>query len=247
MANTFKVLSALLSYPSAEIQEAVPELRECLATERLVVGSGQGGLDALLDEVAATDLMELQERYLVLFDRTRSLSLYLFEHVHGESRDRGQAMIDLAAQYEKAGLVVRPGELPDFLPMFLEFLAMLPLDEAREMLGQTAHILAAVAERLRKRGSSYAAVYEALGAIASEVPAADAVAGLLQEPDQDPNDLHALDVAWAEEPVTFGPAATACKDGLVARVRAARRPAAAFDPIPAARRDAGDVAWTDRS
>ena len=235
MANTFKVLSALLSYPSEAIQQAVPELRDCLATERLVAGPAHSHLDALLDEVGSDDLMDLQERYLVLFDRTRSLSIYLFEHVHGESRDRGQAMIDLAAQYGKAGLVVRRGELPDFLPMFLEYLSMLPLDEARETLGQTAHILVAVAERLRKRGSPYAAVFEALGAIAAEQPSVETVAGLLKEPDPDPNDLQALDIAWAEDPVTFGPSASACKDGLVARIRAAKRPAPEPQGLSAAR------------
>ena len=108
-------------------------------------------LQTLIDELASGDLYDLQERYVLLFDRTRSLSLHLFEHVHGESRDRGQAMIDLKAHYEQAGLAMSAAELPDFLPLFLEYLATRPLKEACEPLGQPAHIFAALAERLRKR------------------------------------------------------------------------------------------------
>ncbi len=227
MTRTFKVFSALLTYPTDELQRAAAELCECLAAEGLVRGQARRAFDPLFHELAAKDLIELQERYVLLFDRTRSLSLYLFEHVHGESRDRGQAMIDLKAQYEKGGLLVSAAELPDFLPLFLEYLSTRPLAEACDMLGQTAHILTALAERLRKRQSPYEAVFRALLAIAAEKPRAEEVAGLLAEPDPDPNDLNALDVAWEDEPVTFGPGASACKDGLIARIRAARRPASA--------------------
>src|SRR5207244_13070491 len=107
-------------------------------------------LDLLLSEIAIGDLYDLQERYVLLFDRTRSLSLHLFEHVHGESRDRGQAMIDLKNQYENAGLEISATELPDFVPLFLEFLSTRPRADAYELLGQPAHILSAMAERLRK-------------------------------------------------------------------------------------------------
>lgn len=224
MTRTFKALSALLSYPTPELQRAGPELSAALAGERLVAGARRRAIDALIDELAEGDIYDLQERYLLLFDRTRSLSLHLFEHVHGESRDRGQAMIDLKALYEKGGLAIGATELPDYLPMFLEFLSTRPLDEARDLLGQTAHILEALAERLAKRGSAYAAVFEALAALA---PAAEAgaAAALIEEGD-DPNDLAALDEAWEDKPVSFGPgSATGCRDDLIARMRAAKRPA----------------------
>jgi len=179
-----------------------------------------------LTELATGDLYDLQERYVLLFDRTRSLSLHLFEHVHGESRDRGQAMIDLKAQYEQVGLAMSAAELPDFVPLFLEYLATRPLREACQTLGQPAHIFAALAERLRKRSSSYEAVFRALVALADAKPKADAVSALLQEPDPDASDLAALDAAWEDEPVHFGPGAgDGCKDGLIARVRGALRPA----------------------
>jgi nitrate reductase delta subunit len=225
MAKTFKALSALLNYPTAELQAAADELSAALDAEGLITGDIRRQLQGLIQSIVSGDLYDLQERYTLLFDRTRSLSLHLFEHVHGESRDRGQAMIDLMALYEKGGLEVSASELPDFLPLFLEFLSTRPLPEACETLGQPAHILAALAERLRKRGSAYEAVFRALTALANAKPKAEDLAALLQEADPDPLDLAALDAAWEDEPVTFGPGAASCKDGLVARMRAARRPA----------------------
>lgn len=226
MAKTFKVLSALLSYPSVELQQATADLRTVVETEALVPAAIRRQLDVLLTDIADGDIYDLQERYVLLFDRTRSLSLHLFEHVHGESRDRGQAMVDLLAMYEDKGLAAIKNELPDYLPLFLEFLATLPQAEACDLLGQPAHILGALAERLRKRASPYEAVLRALVALSSVKPKGEEVSALLALPDPDPLDLAALDVAWADEPVQFGPgAADNCKDGLMAQVRGALRPA----------------------
>ena len=225
MAKTFKALSALLSYPTAALQQAGRELAAALDTDGLITGHVRAALQRLIDEIAGGDLYDLQERYTLLFDRTRSLSLHLFEHVHGESRDRGQAMIDLKAMYEQAGLDISASELPDFLPLFLEYLSTLPVNDACATLGQPTHILTALAERLRKRKAPYEAVFRALATLAAAKPRPEDVAVLMQEPDPDPLDLKALDAAWEDEPVTFGPGATSCKDGLVARLRAARRPA----------------------
>lgn len=227
MAQTFKALSALLCYPGDGLKAAAGEMRAALAADGILADGARRALDGLIAEIAGDDLLDLQERYVLLFDRTGSLSLYLFEHVHGESRDRGQAMIDLQAHYERNGLAIGAAELPDFLPLFLEFLSTRPLPEAREMLGQTAHILTALAERLHKRGSSYEAVFRALVEIAGAKPKAEEIAGLLDQPDTDPTDLAAIDKAWEDEPVTFGPGAAECKDGLIARIRAAKRPASA--------------------
>jgi len=224
-AKTFKALSALLSYPTAELQAAAGEIRDAIARERLVPARIMRPLDVLIGELESHDLYDLQERYVLLFDRTRSLSLHLFEHVHGESRDRGQAMIDLKTQYEQHGLAISAAELPDFLPMFLEYLSVLPFAEACDLLAQPAHILQGLAERVRQRKSPYEAVLRALMALAAAKPDAAAVTAILEEPDADPADLTALDADWEDEPVTFGPgAASSCKDGLIARIRAGRRP-----------------------
>jgi nitrate reductase delta subunit len=226
MSRTLKVLSALLTYPTAELQAAAGEIGAALESDKLVPARIRADLRKLVDELAAGDLYDMQERYVLLFDRTRSLSLHLFEHVHGESRDRGQAMIDLKTQYEQAGLLMSAAELPDFLPLFLEYLATRPLKEACETLGQPAHIFAALAERLRKRKSPYEAVFRALVALSAAKPKDEEVSALLQLPDPDATDLAALDAVWADEPVNFGPGSgDSCTDGLIARVRGGLRPA----------------------
>jgi nitrate reductase delta subunit len=236
MTKIFKATSALLSYPTAELQQATGEISETIETAHAIPARIRSQLHKLLIELATGDLYDLQERYVLLFDRTRSLSLHLFEHVHGESRDRGQAMIDLKNLYEKGGLSISASELPDFVPLFLEFLSTQPLAQACELLGQPAHIFSALAERLRKRNSSYEAVFRALVALASAKPKEEQVSALLQEPDPDATDLAALDKAWEDEPVNFGPGAgNDCKDGIIARVRAGRRPAPGMPISPATR------------
>jgi nitrate reductase delta subunit len=227
MSRTLKALSLLLAYPTEELQAAAPELAAAISRDGIIRPSERRALDRLIEETASNDLYDLQERYVLLFDRTRSLSLHLFEHVHGESRDRGQAMIDLKVMYEQNGLEIDAAELPDFLPLFLEFLSTLPLQRACEHLAQPAHILSALAERLRKRGSAYEAIFRALVTLARTQPRSEEVAAVLQEPDPEPTDFAALDAAWEDEPVSFGPGASSCKDTLISRMRAARRPASA--------------------
>ena len=160
MNTTYKILSALLSYPTAELQAASRELVSALNAEPLLPAPNRAAIGALIEDIAATDLLEAQSRYVDLFDRTRTLSLHLFEHVHGESRDRGQAMVSLLERYQQAGLDVAAHELPDYVPLFLEFLSTLEADEARANLAEPAHILAALGERLRRRGSAYAAYFQ---------------------------------------------------------------------------------------
>jgi nitrate reductase delta subunit len=174
---------------------------------------------------------------VLLFDRTRSLSLNLFEHVHGESRDRGQAMVDLMALYERHGLALSGSELPDHLPLFLEFLSEVPESEARCLIAETAHILEALRLRLKKRKVPYSSVLSCVQVLAETKPQSAIVEALLGERDDNPEDLAALDAAWEEEEVTFGPgAAEPCgKDGLISKIRAVQRPAPGMEP-PQARR-----------
>jgi len=227
MKKTFKVLSALLSYPDEALQKAAPELRHVIEEEDLLPPENRRALHALIEDIATCDLYALQERYVELFDRTRSLSLHLFEHVYGESRDRGQAMIDLKSLYERNGLYLSTSELPDYLPAFLEFLATLPLAEARAQLSQPAHILTALAERLHKRQAPYEAVFQALTSLAVSAADAPTIEVSPEGQDADPNDFAALDAQWEEEAVTFSPGATpSCKDRIISQIRARRRPAA---------------------
>jgi nitrate reductase delta subunit len=235
--KTLKALSALLTYPTADLTAAIPEIRAVLQAESSLGADERQGLEPLLSGLATEDVYDLQERYIQLFDRTRSLSLHLFEHVHGESRDRGQAMVDLKAVYEAAGFSIDGTELPDFVPLFLEYCSLLPEAEARAMLSEPAHVLTALGERLRKKESSYAAAFEALISLASAKPGAAAFEALVEETDVDPDDLKALDAVWEEEEVRFGlgSAADCGVDSLAAKVRQARRPAPGVE-VPAAQR-----------
>lgn len=227
MRKTLKALSALLSYPTAELQAAIPEIRVALDQEERLPQKNRDRLDRILEEIATGDLYDLQERYVLLFDRTRSLSLHLFEHVHGESRDRGQAMVDLKALYERHGLFITSSELPDHLPLLLEFLSQIPQSEAQDLIGETSHVLEAIRQRLKKRKVAYSSILSCAQALAHAKPQAEVVAALMGEPDEDPSDLAALDAAWEEEQVTFGPASAAAvqcgKEGLAAKLRAGTR------------------------
>ena len=202
---TFKVLSALLVYPEQEIIDSLDEMAAIVDREALLPAAARTDLRAFMETLKATDLMEAQANYISLFDQSRSLSLHLFEHIHGESRDRGQAMVDLLQHYRAKGLDLTTVELPDYLPLFLEFLSLQPLSEIQDLLGETAGIISLLRARLEKRGAPYAAV---LGAIETLVPGKadrrtvqDAVAG--EAPDDTPA---ALDRAWEEVPVTFNEA-----------------------------------------
>jgi nitrate reductase delta subunit len=225
MARTYRALAALISYPTDALQAATGEIAAVLAEEGLVPAPRRAAIDDLLAELAGRDIYDLQERYFALFDRSRTLSLHLFEHVHGESRDRGQAMADLIALYRGHGFEPTASELPDFLPLFLEFLSLLPGNEAQALLAEPAGILQVLAERLVTRKSTYAAVFQALATLAN-APAIDG-------PDtsaEDPNDLEALDAAWEEAAVHFGPGEQidSCgTDRLRTRLRAAARDATA--------------------
>ncbi len=226
MNTTLKVISLLLSYPSEELQAAAPELKAALAGNPAIGERERKLLGKLADDIAGLDLYEAQERYVYLFDRTRSLSLHLFEHVHGESRDRGQAMVDLKTMYEDAGFDIDARELPDYLPLFLEFLSTRPEAEADDLLAQTAHIAAALKERLKKRDSVYVNAFGVLEALGQGRPDAALLRELLETPEDDPDDLEALDRVWEEEAVTFGGNAgeNACgPDRLRTQMRAAAR------------------------
>jgi nitrate reductase delta subunit len=237
MSRVLKIISLLLSYPTKELLDEVPAIRTVLESEvqdtrlrKLLIN--------LAEDIGGLDLYDAQERYVYLFDRTRTLSLHLFEHVHGESRDRGQAMVDLREMYEQQGFQIDASELPDYLPLFLEFLSVAPSAEGAELLGQTSHIITALRERLKKRKSIYVNALIVLETLSKGKPDQELVKQLLEQPDDDPDDLEALDKIWEEEAVTFGGNAgeSACgPDRLQRQIRAAaRKPQDTTNPQPSA-------------
>lgn len=205
MDRTLKALSLILSYPSAELQGAMPEIGAVLGADHRIAPDTRAALQRLADGLGQGDLFDVQESYVMLFDRSRTLSLNLFEHVHGESRDRGGAMVSLIETYRGGGFEPATTELPDHLPVLLEFLASRPASEARETLADAAHILEALGARLVRRDSGYAAAFAALFQLAGAQADTEAVADMLAQPDDDPTDLAALDAVWEETEVTFGP------------------------------------------
>ena len=190
--HTLRGLALLLGYPDAQLRELLPQLAAAIDEEAALPKPRRAELRSFVGELQRTDPIELEAAYVELFDRGRATSLHLFEHVHGDSRDRGPAMVDLIKTYEQAGLFLGPNELPDHLCVVLEFASTQPPAIAREFLGEMAHILNAIFSALRKRDSHYAsvvaAVIELAGHKAEPVPVAE------ESP---------LDESWAE-PEAFG-------------------------------------------
>jgi nitrate reductase delta subunit len=186
---SLRVLARLLSYPDAALRSHLPEMRAALHDERAIAAARLAELDGLMNLLSHADALESEAAYVQLFDRGRATSLHLFEHVHGDSRDRGPAMIDLAQTYEKAGLYLSAGELPDYLPVVLEFASTQPSREARAFLGEMSHILNALFSALQQRHSAYASVLGALLELAGG--SAQAVTPAAEEP---------LDESWDEPP-----------------------------------------------
>ncbi|MEO7393179.1 MAG: nitrate reductase molybdenum cofactor assembly chaperone [Ramlibacter sp.] len=190
-AVTVRILAALLGYPDARLRGHLPEMTQLLRQQRALSPARSAELLALIARLQAAAPLDCEAAYVELFDRGRATSLHLFEHVHGDSRDRGPAMIDLGQTYEKAGLVLVEGELPDYLPAVLEFVSTQPAREAKAFLGEIAHLLTGIFGALHKRESAYASVLGALLELAGEK--AEAV-----EPAAEPP----IDESWAE-PVVF--------------------------------------------
>ncbi|XBS71608.1 nitrate reductase molybdenum cofactor assembly chaperone [Acerihabitans sp. KWT182] len=199
---SLKIIGMLLDYPQQEIRDNRDELISAVQDAGELAPDDAAPLADIIREQCAGPLLDAQETYCALFDRGRALSLLLFEHVHGESRDRGQAMVDLLAQYRDAGLRLNSRELPDFLPLYLEYLSLCPADDAREGLRDIAPILALLGARLRQRESRYAELFDLLlGLCGSELRGNALLAQLAGEGRDDTP--AALDAVWEEEQVKF--------------------------------------------
>lgn len=196
MRLTLRVLAHLLAYPDAQLRAHHAELALALRAECALGAARTAELCALLQRVGTGPALQAETDYVELFDRGRSTALHLFEHVHGDSRERGPAMIDLLQTFEQAGLYLGPGEMPDHLPVLLEFASTQPAAQARAFLAEFAHIVRAIFSALLKRQSPYAsvlaAVLELVGEKAEPVPVAE-----------DPP----MDESWAE-PEVFGGCST---------------------------------------
>ena len=193
---TLRVLAHLLRYPDTEFRAHTSEMQQALKAEAALPASRLAELDTLLRQLSTRPALDVESDYVELFDRGRRTALHLFEHVHGDSRDRGPAMIDLIQTYEKGGLSLGPAELPDHLSVVLEFASTQPPTQAREFLGEIAHIVRVIFSALLGRKSPYASVLAAVLELAGEKAEPVAVA---PEPE--------IDESWAE-PAVFGGCST---------------------------------------
>ena len=199
-----------MSYPKPEWVDHLDECQALLQEEALLPKKRLKGVQDFIARLQSTDIYEAQEQYVSIFDRGRSHCLHLFEHIHGESRDRGQAMVNLADAYAEKGLFIDAAELPDFIPLFLEYLSLCPVDEALELLGEPIDIMATIATRLRKRDSSYAALFDALVAISASKPSEDKIRAIEDQIVED-DSLEAMDKQWEESAAFDGnPAQSDC-------------------------------------
>lgn len=189
---TLCVLAHLLRYPDAVLREHAKELQYALRTESALSKSRLAELERLIRRLVQLPAIQAEMDYVEVFDRGRTTSLHLFEHVHGDSRDRGPAMIDLIKTYETAGLVFESNEMPDYLPVVLEFASTQPAPHAKAFLTEIAHIVRAIFSALEKRQSPYASVLAAVLELAGEHAHAVAI------PDE-----AELDESWSE-PEVFG-------------------------------------------
>lgn len=204
-----KVIARLLDYPDQDVGDNAGEISCLISEAREISPDHRAQLLEAVKDIYSGELLDSQERYVGLFEQGRSLSLHLFEHVHGESRDRGQAMVDLMAEYSSNGFEIDSRELPDYIPMFLEYLSYRPDLEAREWLADVSHILALLAARLMERESVYAHLFESLLLIAgrSEEIEQHREQVASEEPDNTPE---ALDKEWEEVAVTFSAEGSSC-------------------------------------
>lgn len=201
--NTLKVISALMCYPNEDLVEYGDSMAEIVQQEAVLPEQHQIKIFQIIDTICNDDLLDRQSEYVETFDRGRAVSLLLFEHVHGESRDRGQAMVDLMKVYADNGFEITANELPDYIPMFLEYLSQRPDAEILESLGNVEHILARIAARLEARDSLYRSLFFALLSLVEEnVDLAKLRAEVSAEKRDDT--AEEMDKIWEEEAVRFG-------------------------------------------
>jgi len=195
--NTFKALGIMLCYPSSELIREVDKIFRVIADEAMLLESDLLLLQSFVSKLKEDDLIDSQENYVETFDRVKSLSLHLFEHVHGESRDRGQAMVDLSELYKESGLELDAKELPDYLPVFLEYLSRIPQDEAVNTLQEPIEILKVLAKRLAERSSPYSVILNSLLKIAGHQ------VDIVKPKELPAMSYEQLDKEWEEKPIIF--------------------------------------------
>lgn len=218
MIKTYKILSLLLSYPSDELQDFLLEVEKELREEALLQEERIDEIAKFCERFYQIDLTNWQEEYVQLFDYSRSVSLHIFEHIKGDSRDRGQAMVNLMEFYKETGMHLTAKELPDYIPAFLEYLSTLPIPKAADLLAETVNIMDRINEALSESKNPYSAIFKAIISLSAKRPDKAITREMIKN--EKPLDL---DAEYEEEAVTFGGAAPSCSSQVSSRCNSTNR------------------------
>lgn len=199
MIKTYKILSLLLSYPNEELMDFLQEAEIELRNEALLTTEKMEEIVLFINHFRKMDLTDWQAEYVQLFDYSRSASLHLFEHVKSDSKDRGQAMVDMLGFYQENGLQLSANELPDYLPVFLEFLSIQNEKKAAELLAEPVHIIARIHAALEEKKNMYRHILSAVISLSAKQPD-DAITNTIIKNEKPLN----LDAEYEEKPVEFG-------------------------------------------
>ncbi|MDD2551501.1 MAG: nitrate reductase molybdenum cofactor assembly chaperone [Dysgonamonadaceae bacterium] len=208
MIKTYKILSLLLSYPNDELQKFLLQAEEELRDESLLHEEKIAEIAQSCKRFNQMDLTDWQGEYVQLFDYSRSVSLHIFEHIKGDSRDRGQAMVNLMEFYKEKGMHLTAKELPDYIPVFLEFLSTLSPSKSAELLGETVNIMDKINVALRESENPYSSIFKAIISLSAKQPDKAITREMIKN--EKPLDL---DAEYEEEPVTFGGSSSCSSQG----------------------------------
>ncbi len=197
-----KVISRLLDYPTAEMFAAKDELKAIVEQAQELTNQNRTQLLDFIEQLTTRDIFDAQESYDLLFDRGRALSLLLFEHVHGESRDRGQAMVDLMNVYKTNGFEVDSSQLPDYIPLYLEFLSEQTPEFIEEWLGDICHLLTMLSERLIDRECYYSVLFDSLVEVSGQEVDRKEIADSVKQEERD-DTVEAIDKEWEDKEIRF--------------------------------------------
>lgn len=197
------LLSRLIDYPDDSIYAHKTDVIDFINADEHLNEADKNALLGFVEQRFTDSLLDWQSEYDGLFERGRSLSLLIYEHIHGESRDRGQAMVDLLNQYKAAGLDIGVRELPDYIPLFLEFVSTQGDENAKGWLQDIGPIIALLTVRLEKRECNYSAIFQALVNLSGVTVDMQELREQVSEEKRDDTNK-ALDKVWEEEAVTFG-------------------------------------------
>lgn len=201
--KTYKIFSTLLLYPNDEFKTSIDCVIDILKEEKLISSYELDKLNLFVSYIKENDLLFLQESYVSIFDRQKHFSLYLFEHIHGDSRERGMAMVDLGNLYKRSCFEMPlGGELPDYIPVFLEYLSLMSKDKAALLLGEIVNIIAVLSRRLEAIDSLYFVIFSILESLSSTKPDKKFIGKILSDDISLNNKNLEIDKNW-EEPKIF--------------------------------------------